>query len=120
MEERKMPEDCLFCKIIKGEIPADKVKETDRLIAIRDINPQAPTHILIIPHEHIEKVSDVKDWQAHLIGEMVTLAKEIAEDENISETGYRLVLNCGAEAGQAVFHIHLHLLGGRKMEWPPG
>lgn len=112
--------DCIFCKIIKGEIPSDKVAETDTLFAFRDIHPEAPTHILIIPKEHIPKVSDLEESQTQLAGEMILFANELAEKEGLKETGYRLIYNCGEGAGQAVFHVHLHLLGGRKFSWPPG
>lgn len=112
--------DDLFLRIINREIPADIIYETDELLAFRDINPQAPTHILIIPKEHIATVNDLEPGHAELIGKMFLVAKELADLEEIAEDGYRLVMNCGRHGGQAVYHIHLHLIGGRGMEWPPG
>ena len=112
--------DCLFCKIAAGEIPAEKVKEADDWIAFRDISPQAPTHILIIPREHIATLNDVTPGNQTLLGSLFLAAKQIAAEEGIAESGYRAVVNCNADAGQAVFHIHMHLLGGREMGWPPG
>jgi histidine triad (HIT) family protein len=115
-----MATDCLFCKIASGEIPAEKVKEADDWVAFRDISPQAPTHILIIPREHIPTLNDAGPDKAALLGRLLLAAKEIAADEGIAEDGYRTVANCNAGAGQSVFHIHVHLLGGRVMGWPPG
>lgn len=112
--------DDLFLKIIDREIPADIVYETDELLAFRDIDPQAPTHILIIPKEHIPTVNDLADQHTELVGKMFLAAAELARKEGFSEDGYRLVMNCGSQGGQAVYHIHLHLLGGRQMKWPPG
>ena len=112
--------DCLFCKIAAGEIPADVVKEGSDWVAFRDISPQAPTHILIIPKQHIATLNDVGDDQADALGRLFLAAKQIAADEGIAEDGYRTVLNCNAGAGQSVFHIHAHVLGGRAMGWPPG
>jgi histidine triad (HIT) family protein len=112
--------DCLFCKIAAGEIPAEKVKEADDWIAFRDISPQAPTHILIIPREHIATLNDVAPGNEALLGSLFLAAKQIAAEEGIAKSGYRAVVNCNADAGQAVFHIHMHLLGGREMGWPPG
>jgi len=112
--------DCLFCKIAAGEIPADIVDQDSEFVAFRDINPQAPTHILIIPNEHIDSIASVQNNQAELIGKMFSKAREIAERENLVEGGYRLVVNHGPGAGQSVFHVHLHLLGGRALTWPPG
>jgi len=114
-----MSED-LFLKIIDREIPADIVYETDEVLAFRDISPQAPVHILIIPKTHIRTVNDIKTDQANLIGQLFLAAKVIARKESLSEDGYRLVMNCNHAAGQEVFHIHLHLLGGRIFNWPPG
>lgn len=113
-------ENCLFCKIAKKDIPADIVYENDRVLAFRDINPQAPVHVLIIPKEHIATLNDVKVEHQSLAGEMIQTAKLIAEQENIAENGYRTVFNCNEYGGQEVYHIHLHVLGGRKMTWPPG
>jgi len=112
--------DCLFCKIVGGEIPADIVFQSDAAIAFRDINPQAPTHILIIPRRHISTINDVTDDDAPLVGSLFAAAREIAAQEGLADDGYRVVMNCGEGAGQSVFHIHLHLLGGRALNWPPG
>lgn len=112
--------DCLFCKMAKGEIKPDMVLETDDLIAFRDINPQATTHVLIVPRKHISTTNDLTAADSELVGKLVLTAKQIADQEGIAESGYRLVMNCNAGAGQTVFHIHLHLLGGRHMSWPPG
>jgi histidine triad (HIT) family protein len=112
--------DCLFCKIAAGEIPAEIVSEGPDWVAFRDISPQAPTHVLIIPREHIATLNDVDAGGAALLGQLLLAAKEIAADEGIAESGYRTVFNCNAGAGQSVFHIHVHLLGGRDMGWPPG
>ena len=112
--------DCLFCKIRDGEISADKVYEDEDVIAFRDVNPQASTHILVIPVKHIATINDIEEEDSVLIGNMVLVAKKLAAEEGIEEDGYRLVLNCNEAAGQAVFHIHLHLIGGRRMSWPPG
>lgn len=112
--------DCLFCRIVAGEIDADLVAEGDDWVAFRDINPQAPTHVLIVPREHIATTNDLGPGHEALIGQMVRAAVELAEREGIADSGYRLVFNCNRDAGQAVFHIHLHVLGGRRMTWPPG
>ncbi len=112
--------ETLFLKIIKRKIPADIVYETEDVLAFRDINPQAPVHVLIIPKVHIRTVNDLMTDQAELIGKLFLAAKEIAQKEGLSEDGYRLVMNCNEAAGQMVFHIHLHLLGGRVFTWPPG
>lgn len=112
--------DCIFCKMVSGEIKADVVTETDEILAFRDINPQAPVHILIIPKKHIATTNDITEEDAELIGKMTLTAKQIAAEQNISENGYRLVLNCNQHGGQSVDHIHFHLLGGRQMMWPPG
>jgi len=114
-----MSED-LFLKIIQREIPADVVYETDDVLAFRDINAQAPVHILIIPKLHIRTINDIEPEQAELIGKLFLAARRIAADEGLSEQGYRVVMNCNEAAGQMVFHIHLHLLGGRPLAWPPG
>lgn len=112
--------DCLFCKMIAGEIPTDVVYQDDDVFAFRDINPQAPLHVLIIPKTHIATINDLESDHAQLTGKLFLAAKKIAADEGVSEPGYRTVMNCNAEAGQTVFHIHLHLLAGRQMSWPPG
>ena len=112
--------DCLFCKIANGEIPADIVHQDERLVAFKDINPQAPTHILVIPRKHIATLNDLSAQDDGLVGEMVRRAGLIGKELGHAEEGYRTLLNCNAGAGQSVFHIHLHLLGGRVMTWPPG
>ena len=112
--------DCLFCKISAGEIPADTVYESETAIAFRDINPQAPTHVLIIPRKHIATINDIDSGDQAIVGSLYSAAREIAAAEGIADEGYRAVMNCNAAAGQTVFHIHLHLLGGRAMGWPPG
>mgnify|MGYP001029008784 CR=1 FL=1 len=112
--------DCLFCRIAEGSVAADVVREDEHLVAFRDINPQAPTHILIIPRKHMPSVSELKEEDEGLIGKLFLAAKELARAEGIADRGYRMVINAGAEAGQTVFHVHLHLLGGRGMDWPPG
>jgi len=114
-----MPDD-LFLKIINREIPADIVYETDEILAFRDINPQAPVHLLIIPKEHIPTMNDLGPRHADLVGRLFLAAKELAEKEGVADEGYRVVMNCNRAGGQAVYHIHLHLLGGRQMQWPPG
>lgn len=112
--------DCIFCKIVSGDIPGDIVYQDEDVLAFRDLNPQAPTHILVIPRKHIATINDIQPEDAELIGKMYLAASQIAKDEGIAEPGYRAVMNCNREAGQTVFHIHLHLLGGRPMSWPPG
>jgi histidine triad (HIT) family protein len=111
---------CLFCKIVAGEIPSKRVYEDDELIAFEDINPQAPTHVLVIPRRHVASLNDLTEDDDRLIGVMVRRAAAIAESRGIDGAGYRTVFNCNSAAGQTVFHIHLHLLGGRRMTWPPG
>ena len=113
-------DDCLFCKILAGEIPADIIFESDDAIAFRDINPQAPTHALIIPRRHVATINDLEEGDAALVGNLFLAAKKIAADEGIAEAGYRVAMNCNEAAGQTVFHLHLHLLGGRQLGWPPG
>ena len=112
--------DCFFCKIINGDIPSNILYKTDSVLAFKDIDPQAPHHILIIPKKHIPTLNDLNPANNNIIGDMFIAAKKLAMDLGISESGYRVVMNCNADAGQAVFHIHLHLLGGRQMTWPPG
>jgi histidine triad (HIT) family protein len=114
-----MSED-LFLKIIRREIPADIIYESDNVLAFRDTNPQAPLHALIIPKKHIRTINDLGKGDAELVGQLFLVAAEIAKKEGMSEDGYRVVMNCNEAAGQTVFHIHLHLLGGRQMQWPPG
>ncbi|MFB0564650.1 MAG: histidine triad nucleotide-binding protein [Candidatus Aminicenantaceae bacterium] len=113
-------EDCLFCKIVKKEIPANIVFENERLLAFKDIDPQAPVHILFIPKEHFASLKEVPEEKKDILTELLLQTRKIAEKEGISERGYRIVLNTEKESGQAVFHIHFHLLGGRQMTWPPG
>lgn len=113
-----MASDCLFCRIVKGEIPATVVAQNDHCVAFNDINPQAPTHVLIVPREHIASLNEAKD--AATIGHLSLMAAEIARTIGLAERGYRTVVNTNADAGQVVFHVHLHLIGGRKMGWPPG
>lgn len=110
----------IFSKIIAGEIPCKKVKETDRVLAFHDISPQAPVHVLVIPKEEIADANAVTEEQADLIGELFVVAKEVAAELGVGESGYRLVVNCGPDALMAVPHLHIHVIGGRKMEWPPG
>jgi histidine triad (HIT) family protein len=112
--------DCLFCKIIDKTIPADIVYEDDRVVAFRDVAPQAPTHILVIPRQHISTLNDLNESNNELIGHILYTAKTIAAAEGLAEDGYRVAMNCNNHGGQTVFHIHLHLLGGRQMQWPPG
>ena len=111
--------DCLFCKIAAGEIPSDKVLENDDLVAFRDANPQAPVHLLIIPRRHLASLDEASDDDRELLGRILTAVPGLARERGIAGA-YRVVNNCGAEAGQSVFHIHFHLLGGRAMSWPPG
>jgi histidine triad (HIT) family protein len=111
---------CLFCRIIAGEIPASKVYEDEELFAFNDINPQAPLHVLIVPKQHIATTSDLKEQDEALVGKLVRRAAAIAAAKGYAERGYRTVFNCNSEAGQTVFHIHLHLLAGRGLGWPPG
>jgi len=113
-------QDCLFCSIVAGDIPADVIYESDAAIAFRDINPQAPTHVLIIPRKHIATINDLEAGDKEIVGSMYMAAREIAQQEGIDVAGYRAVMNCNEGAGQTVFHIHLHLLGGRSLGWPPG
>ena len=113
-----MTDNCLFCKIVRKEIPATMVLENEHVIAFRDIDPKAPTHVVIVPRAHVATLDDATD--ARMLGEMMLAAAAIARAEDIVESGYRTVVNCGADAGQTVFHLHLHVLGGRKLGWPPG
>ena len=115
-----MNEDCLFCKIAAGEIPSKKVFEDDDVFAFEDINPQAPVHILIIPRRHFAHVDGATDGDQAILGKLILVARILAREKGIDTGGYRLVLNTNADAGQEVYHIHLHLLGGRKFTWPPG
>lgn len=112
--------DCLFCKIVKREIPASIVYEDERIVAFNDINPQAPTHVLVVPKRHIATLNDLSAGEDQLVGELVRRGAAIAKERGISAGGFRTVFNTNREAGQTVFHIHLHLIGGRTMHWPPG
>jgi histidine triad (HIT) family protein len=112
--------DCLFCRIVDGKLNADVVYQNDTIVAFRDINAKAPTHILLIPRRHIATMNDLQNGDESLAGELFVTAAKIAADEGLAEDGYRVVMNCNEAAGQSVFHIHLHLLGGRQMSWPPG
>lgn len=112
--------DCLFCKIAAGDIDADIVYQTEHTVAFRDVNPQAPTHVLIVPRRHIASINALEKADAEEIGRLFLAAKDIAAQEGLSEPGYRVTMNCNAGAGQTVFHVHLHLLGGRQFGWPPG
>jgi histidine triad (HIT) family protein len=111
---------CMFCEIAAGDIPAKIVHADDQAIAFRDIDPKAPTHVLVIPREHIATVNDLTGDHEPVVGRLFTIARQVARDEGLADDGYRLVMNCGQGAGQSVFHIHLHLLGGRHLSWPPG
>jgi histidine triad (HIT) family protein len=111
---------CLFCRIAAGEIPASKVYEDEHLVAFNDINPQAPMHVLVIPKAHVSTVNDLSEGQDALVGSMVRRAAAIAKERGYDGSGFRTVFNCNAQAGQSVFHVHLHVLGGRPMGWPPG
>ena len=111
---------CLFCKIASGEIKTDYLYEDDEIVAFNDLGPQAPMHGLVIPKQHIATLNDLTDDDAQLIGNMVLIAKKIASEKGFSESGFRTVMNCNADGGQSVFHIHLHLLAGRQLSWPPG
>jgi len=110
--------DCIFCKVAAGEIPATVVKRGDGMLAFKDINPQAPTHLLIIPTTHVGSLNETKD--AKVLGELVGFARDLARETGIAARGYRVVVNTNPDGGQTVFHLHLHLLGGRPMNWPPG
>ena len=113
-------QSCIFCKIVAGGIPAEKVYEDDGAVAFRDINPQAPVHVLVIPREHIASLDDAGETDAAKLGRLMLAAARVARQEGLSESGYRTVVNTGAGAGQSVFHVHLHVLGGRTLSWPPG
>lgn len=115
-----MDTSCLFCRIAAREIPADIVRESATVVAFRDVNPQAPTHILLIPKEHVVSVADLGDDHAGVLADILQAATQLAVAEGIAEGGWRLVTNVGPDAGQSVFHLHFHLLGGREMGWPPG
>ncbi|HEU0253188.1 MAG TPA: histidine triad nucleotide-binding protein [Pyrinomonadaceae bacterium] len=113
-------ENCLFCKIIAGEIPGEFVHQDEQCVVIRDINPQAPMHVLVIPREHLESLDDASQKEEGLLGHLLRVGARMANDLGHGESGYRSVINTGAGAGQSVFHLHVHVLGGRPMHWPPG
>lgn len=115
-----MTADCLFCKMVSGQIKPNTVYEDSDVLAFKDINPQAPVHVLVIPKKHIATLNDLDSGHTELTGKLIKTAIHIARESGIAESGYRTVMNCNADAGQSVFHIHLHLLGGRPMRWPPG
>ncbi|MFQ6004612.1 MAG: histidine triad nucleotide-binding protein [Woeseia sp.] len=112
--------DCLFCKFVSGELETDVIYETEKVFVFRDINPQAPTHVLIVPRRHIASINELDAADKEEIGNLFMAAKHVAAEEGFSEDGYRVVMNCNEAAGQTVFHVHLHLLGGRNFGWPPG
>lgn len=112
--------DCLFCKIIAGDIPSTKVYEDDEILAFRDIEPQAPEHIIIIPKSHISSANELSEDNCQVVGKIFAVAAKIAKDLGFAQNGYRVVNNCGEDGGQTVGHIHFHLLGGRSLQWPPG
>ena len=113
-------DNCIFCKIVAGEIPAAKIYEDERAVAFRDINPQAPTHALVIPRKHVASLNEAGETDEALLGHLLLVAARVAREEGHADGGYRTVINTGAGAGQTVFHIHVHLLGGRSLTWPPG
>ena len=113
-------QNCLFCRILEGEIPAEVIYRDERSIAFRDTNPQAPVHVLIVPHEHIESLDEASQRDEALLGHLLRVAARIANEAGLSESGYRTVINTGAGAGQSIFHLHVHVLGGRPLNWPPG
>ncbi|HJR98531.1 MAG TPA: histidine triad nucleotide-binding protein [Actinomycetota bacterium] len=115
-----MDSACLFCRIAAREIPAEIVRESDRIVAFRDVDPKAPTHVLLIPKEHIASVAELGDDHGDVLVDIVQAASQLARADGIAESGWRLVTNVGPDAGQSVFHLHFHLLGGREMGWPPG
>ncbi len=114
------PEQCLFCRIVGGDVNAEILHEDPLAIAFRDINPQAPVHALVIPRKHVASLNDLLPEDEPLIGHLVTVARSVAESLGVAQSGYRTVFNCGAQAGQSVGHVHLHVLGGRSLAWPPG
>lgn len=113
-------ENCLFCRIVTEELPAEILYADDRSLAFRDVNPQAPVHVLIIPREHMDSLDDASQRDEAALGHLLRVAARVANEEGLSESGYRTVINTGAGVGQSVFHLHVHLLGGREMKWPPG
>ena len=115
-----MPSDCLFCRIIAGEAPARIVYQDERLVAIDDIHPQAPMHVLVIPRRHVATLNDLAAADDSLVGEMIRRAAALARERGVAETGYRAIFNCNRGAGQTIYHLHLHVIGGRRLSWPPG
>lgn len=120
MSDTAAPADCIFCRIVAGDLPADIVDRSDLAVAFRDLNPQAPVHVLVIPRRHIDNAATVERDDAEVIADMVVTARRVAQDQGIAERGYRLVFNVGDDATNTVPHLHLHVLGGRAMTWPPG
>jgi histidine triad (HIT) family protein len=120
LPEKKMSQECIFCKIASREIGGSPLFQNERVTAFRDLNPQAPTHILIIPNKHLSSLDDASPEDQALLGELLLVAAQLARQEDVAGTGYRLVINTGRQAGQSVFHLHVHLLAGRSMHWPPG
>ena len=112
--------DCLFCKMVAGEIKPDTVYEDENVLAFRDISPQAPMHVLVIPKRHISTLNDLGEDDVQLMGQLTLAAAKVAEQEGVADTGYRTVMNCNADGGQTVFHVHMHVLAGRNLTWPPG
>lgn len=112
--------DCIFCKIVAGTVPAKIIYQDEQIIAFDDLFPKAPIHKLIIPRKHITTINDLTNEDASLVGQMVLIAKKLAAEYGISESGYRVLMNCNSDGGQAVYHLHLHLIGGRSLKWPPG
>lgn len=115
-----MADDCLFCKMVSGEIKPDTLYEDDDVLAFSDINPQAPLHFLVVPKQHITTLNDLEPEHAELVGKLYLAAKRVADEKGVARGGYRTVMNCNSDAGQTVWHIHLHVLGGRTLTWPPG
>lgn len=113
-------EDCIFCKIIKGDIPSEKVYEDELILAFKDINPEAPIHIVVIPKKHIESLNELTKKDADIVAHIYIKTKELAQELGINKKGYRIVTNCGEQGGQTVNHLHFHVLGGRNLQWPPG
>jgi histidine triad (HIT) family protein len=113
-------QDCIFCQVVAGEISADIVYQDDRAVAFRDINPQAPVHALVIPREHLDSLDDASGRDEAMLGHLLRVAARVANEQGLSESGYRTIVNTGAGAGQSVFHLHLHVVGGRPLHWPPG
>jgi len=112
--------DCLFCKIVAGTIPCDRIHEDDDVLAFHDISPQAPAHVLLIPKRHIAALTEIQDGDAYLMGRLAIVARDLCRELGLDETGYRWVINCGNDGCQSVPHLHMHLLGGRQLGWPPG